>query len=91
MRGTKTRPQLVDKLLGQYLKYNAGVLVDPWTGEEHQGVHIPMITQEEYRRILFVRSGKAFTEKTKPVQPRISPEEARTMRCLHPATDRKCL
>ncbi len=63
IRGTKTRPQLVDRLLGQYLKFYAGVLVNPWTGEEHQGVHTPMITQEEYRQILLVRSGKAFTIK----------------------------
>jgi len=63
IRGTKTRPQLVDRLLGQYLKFYSGVLVNPWTGEEHQGLHTPMINQEEYRRIILVRSGKAFTAK----------------------------
>lgn len=69
IRGAKTRPQLVDRLLGQYLKFYAGVLVNPWTGEEHQGIHTPMITQEEYRQILLVRAGKALTIKRNRYNP----------------------
>ena len=63
IRATKTYPQLVDRMLGHNLKFYAGVLVNPWTGEEHKGVHTPMLTSEEYERIVLVRSGKAFTIK----------------------------
>ena len=61
IRGTKSQKQLVDRLLGKQLKFYAGILVNPWTGEEHQGLHEPMISQEEYEQIRLVRSGKAFT------------------------------
>ena len=63
IRGTKTQKQLADRLLGHHLKFFAGILVNPWTGEEHQGLHEPMITQEEYEQIRLVRSGKAFRVK----------------------------
>src|SRR5438093_4567072 len=29
-------------------KYYAGTLVDPWSGEEFQGQHVPMVTREEF-------------------------------------------
>lgn len=56
--GKKTTPQLVDRLLGKFLKFYAGILVNPWTGEEIEGLHKPMITKEEMYKIQLVRSGK---------------------------------
>src|SRR5437016_4958277 len=31
--------------------YYAGILVDPWSGEEYEGKHPPMITREEFARV----------------------------------------
>jgi site-specific DNA recombinase len=59
IRGRQTTPQFVDRLLGTHLKFYAGVLVSPFTGEERPGQHTPMITSEEFHRIRLVRSGKA--------------------------------
>jgi site-specific DNA recombinase len=33
--------------------------VNPWTGEEVQGIHEPMITKEEYFKIQSILSGKS--------------------------------
>jgi site-specific DNA recombinase len=57
-RGRATTIQLVDRILGKYLKFYAGILENPFTGEDKDGLHIPMITKEEYFRIMFVKSGK---------------------------------
>ena len=61
IRGSKTQAQLVDRLLGRNLKFYSGILVNPWTGDEHEGLHEPMISKEESEQIRLVRSGKAFT------------------------------
>ncbi len=57
--GKKTTPQVVDRLLGKYLKFYAGILVNPWTGDEIKGLHQPMITKEELYKIKLIRSGKS--------------------------------
>jgi DNA invertase Pin-like site-specific DNA recombinase len=31
--------------------FYAGILVDPWSGEEHEGKHIPMVTREDFARV----------------------------------------
>src|SRR5207253_3007346 len=31
--------------------YYAGILVDPWSREEHPGQHVPMVTPEEFARV----------------------------------------
>lgn len=59
IRGKKTTIQFMDRILGKYLKFYAGILVNPWTGEEIEGLHKPMITKEEMYQIMLVRSGKA--------------------------------
>jgi site-specific DNA recombinase len=59
IKGKKTRPQVIDYILGKYLKYYAGIIINPWTGEEKEGLHKPMITREEMYQIQLVRSGKA--------------------------------
>lgn len=58
-RGRSTRPQLVDRILGKHLTFYAGLLVNPWTGEEMPGLHEPMISETELRQIQAIRAGKA--------------------------------
>lgn len=59
IRGRKTRVQNIDYILGANLKFYAGIIVNPFTGEDVDGLHKPMITKEEMYRIQLVRSGKA--------------------------------
>ncbi len=63
IRGRRTTSQYVDRILGRYLKFYSGVLVNPWTGEDVPGLHMPMITYEEMCRIQLIRSGKARVQK----------------------------
>lgn len=39
----------------------AGILVDPWTGEEIQGRHQPMVSQEEVAHAQAILTGKSIT------------------------------
>ncbi len=57
--GKKTTGQVIDRILGKYLNFYAGILIDPETGEEIHGLHKPMITREEMQKIQLVRSGKS--------------------------------
>lgn len=54
--GKKLYPQHVDRILGN--KFYAGILVDPWSGEEYTGRHRPMLTPDEFDRVVWLRSGK---------------------------------
>ncbi len=63
IRGRKTTSQCIDKILGRYLKFYAGILVNPWTGEDVPGLHVPMITQAEMYNIQLIRSGKRRLQK----------------------------
>lgn len=58
LRGKKTTPQFVDRILGKYLKFYAGIIVNPWTSEEKEGLHRPMITKNEMYQIRLIRSGR---------------------------------
>jgi len=58
IRGRKTTAQTIDYILGKYLKFYAGIITNPWTGEEKEGLHKPMITKEEMYKIQLIRSGK---------------------------------
>ncbi len=69
IRGWKTSTQFVDRILGKYLKFYAGILPNTFTGEEVKGLHKPMITPEEARRIRLVRSGKANKDKHEKYNP----------------------
>jgi DNA invertase Pin-like site-specific DNA recombinase len=62
-RGRKSTPQLVDRVLGQHLKFYTGILVNPWTREEYRGLHQPMISEEEMHRIRLLKCGKALEVK----------------------------
>ncbi len=78
-RGKTTSPQFVDAILDNYLKFYAGILVNPWTREENRGLHKPMIGEDEMRQIILVRTGKANIK----VHDRYNPEFPlkRTVRC----------
>lgn len=62
-QGKKTSGQLVDRLLGRYLKFYAGIIMNPWTGEEKVGLHKPMITKEELYTIQSLAHGKTHKVK----------------------------
>lgn len=47
--GSPLTPQAVDRLFEN--PFYAGFVVDPWTGEEHQGLHIPMVSKEEFAAV----------------------------------------
>lgn len=63
IRNRKTTPQLVNRLLGNHLKFYAGILRNPFTGDERRGLHVPMITEEELEQIQLRRSGKRIVVK----------------------------
>lgn len=46
--------QLTDRILTD--KFYAGIIVDPWTGDEYQGQHKPMISLAEYFKVQLVKS-----------------------------------
>jgi DNA invertase Pin-like site-specific DNA recombinase len=81
--------QLMDKMLRQYLKFYAGIIVNPWTGEEREGLHKPMITKEEMYQIQIVLSSKArkFTTKYDKYNPDFPLRRAVICgNCNHPLT-----
>ena len=49
--------QLTERMLRN--KYYAGILVNPWDGEEYLGQHRPMISKEEYDKNQFIKSGRS--------------------------------
>ncbi len=69
LRGKKTKPQIVSRILGEYLKFYAGIIVNPWTKEEIKGLHQPMITKEEYFRIKMILAGKNVRVKNQKFNP----------------------
>lgn len=48
-KGGPLSSQSVDWLF--HNPYYAGVLVDPWSGEEHGGKHVPMVSREVFARV----------------------------------------
>ena len=48
-KGAPLSPQSLHQLFTN--PYYTGILVDPWTGEEHEAKHIPMVTREEFARV----------------------------------------
>lgn len=48
-KGTLLTAQSLDNFFRN--SYYAGILVDPWSNEEHRGQHVPMVTQEEFARV----------------------------------------
>jgi len=62
-RGKTTTPSFISYMLIHYLKFYAGVLVNPWTKEEIEGLHKPMISKEELFKIQTVLSNKIWKVK----------------------------
>ena len=56
---TRTDKPMTKQLWERTLKnkFYAGIIVSPWTGQESQGQHQPMITLEEYNQIQLVKRG----------------------------------
>lgn len=79
IRGKKTRPQLISRIFDKYLKYYAGIIVNPWTSEEHKGLHKPMITEEEYFKIRSILLGKSNKAKKVRLNPNFPLR--RTVKC----------
>jgi len=48
-KGKSLSPQSLDNLFRNH--YYAGILVDPWSGGEYPGQHIPMVTPEEFAKV----------------------------------------
>jgi len=73
IRGKKTTAQLIDNILGKYLKFYAGILENPWEERrEYVGLHVPMISREEMYTIKLIRSGKANLIKRDKFNPMFS-------------------
>jgi DNA invertase Pin-like site-specific DNA recombinase len=81
IRKKKTRPQQVSRIFGSYLNFYAGILINPWTKEEIQGIHKPMITKEEYYKIQTILSGKSNRVKRVKLNPDFPLR--RTVKCGH--------
>lgn len=48
-RGRPLSPQSIDVLFRN--PFYAGILIDPWSQEEHQGRHLPMVTREDFAAV----------------------------------------
>lgn len=50
---TRTGEPLSDQSLDNLFRnrYYAGILLDPWSGEEHEGKHVPMVSREDFARV----------------------------------------
>ena len=55
--GRRATPQTVDRMIGEHLAFNAGVITNPWTKEEYRGLHEQMITNTERFQIMRRRLG----------------------------------
>ena len=58
LRGRPTKLQLADSILGRYLDFYAGVLVNPWTDIRQPGKHTPMISERDAQHIRLIRAGR---------------------------------
>jgi len=56
---TRTGKPMGKQLMERVLKdpYYAGILTNPWTGEQHKGQHRAMISWEEYEQIQSIKRG----------------------------------
>lgn len=51
------RPQNIDYLFRN--RYYAGILTDPWTGEEFEGRHVPMVSKEDFAKVQVIISKRS--------------------------------
>ncbi|MGC1685617.1 MAG: recombinase family protein, partial [Candidatus Acidiferrales bacterium] len=65
---TRSGKPISDQSLDNFFRntYYAGVLVDPWSGEEFQGQHVPMVTRKDFalvQQIIAKRNNSAPHQK----------------------------
>jgi len=63
-------PQFLSQLFTN--RYYAGILIDPWSGDEYEGKHVPMVTREEFtkvQRVLARRTPVISHQKERPEFP----------------------
>jgi site-specific DNA recombinase len=70
--GKGATPSLVYRILHKSLTYYAGVIVNPWTGDEIKGKHKPMITKDEMDTINYILSGNRVQAKKQRYNPQFS-------------------
>lgn len=86
-QGKPPTPQLIDRILGKNLKFYAGIIVNPWNGEEIRGLHTPMISEDEMIQIQLVRSGKSNSTKHYKYNPKFPLRKIVLCEaCRHPLT-----
>lgn len=56
-RGNPLAPQSIDNMLSDV--FYAGIIRDPWSGEEFQGSHLPMISRQTFNAIQKIIGGRS--------------------------------
>lgn len=56
-RGKRISSQLVDRIFAD--RYYAGILRDPWSGEELPGKHVPMVSRENFHAVQGIIAGRS--------------------------------
>jgi site-specific DNA recombinase len=61
--GVSMTPQSLDNLFSN--PFYAGILTDPWSGEEYMGKHVPMVSAEEFRQVqaIGLRHGRSISHR----------------------------
>jgi site-specific DNA recombinase len=67
--GRKATPSVINRILTKQLRFYAGIIPNPWDGEEYKGKHKPMITEEEMHLIIYIRTGKKLNVKRENFNP----------------------
>ncbi len=68
--GQPFAPESLSKLFSN--PFYAGIIVSPWTGEEHDGKHVPLITREHFARVQSILAARRHSvphQKTRPEFP----------------------
>lgn len=59
-RGRLVSAQLLDHMFGN--QYYAGIIRDPWSGQEHSGRHVAMVSAAEFARVQELVSGRGNSQ-----------------------------
>jgi site-specific DNA recombinase len=59
-RGRPLSPQTLDHIFAN--QYYAGILRDPWSGEEHDGRHVRMVTRAEFATVQELRAERSNSD-----------------------------
>lgn len=51
-RGSGLGPQTLDQFFRN--PFYTGILVNPWTGQEHDGKHLPMVSREDFAKVQLI-------------------------------------